>query len=513
MTGKYKAVASAIIIIALILAGLAGSVFYWHQRLRPQIIQESMTPPVSPHGATPGESSGNGTGPPPENATQIIRNVNSTCRLVKEPAEYFYICNMDGDSFKDVVTWTEDHNKTTGANNDSILILENGTTVINYTFKDISDTGIISIAVGDLTGDGLDDFVVNGVTGKYPSTIRKYTAISANGSILWQRTFSVFYLSIQYVVANVTGDSRNEVVVADDGNLTVFDSHGNTLWKKKLGKMWGSFMIRDVTGDSGEEIVYKVSDYEYEPTEIIVFDGKGAELWRTSGSGFTSGDLNIDGKEELIVSDSARVRAYNRNLKALWVHSMQNKTSQWSWGIFSFIDLTGDSVKDVVFGSGQTVLALDSNGTLLWNFTLGNGWLDICDMEAANTSDGVRIAVGSTFAGYDASRGSLSILSGNGSLVSSVEYDMYMGPVSIADLDGDGGKELVAHGHYRDWTKPSGGEIHILSLNGTDIFNETFAEDPHVLVADMENDRVAELLINRYGLWIYELADLMAGVG
>jgi hypothetical protein len=183
-----------------------------------------------------------------------------------------------------------------------------------------------SPSIGDIDGDGTQDFVVGG-GGTGPNTIYAY---DLNGNSKWSLVLpdgSGNNLSGYYprniVLANIDGDSGLEVIVTaipytlgDPGYIYVIDDNGVMIWFRKFSSM-PSFApaVGDFDYDGSQEIVLTTDD-----GWLHIFDALSGEYEYGSpyflGSGLRGpspvfGDIDGNGRLELVFGDlSGYVRVF-----------------------------------------------------------------------------------------------------------------------------------------------------------------------------------------------------------
>jgi hypothetical protein len=181
-------------------------------------------------------------------------------------------------------------------------------------------------SIGDIDGDGVQDFVVGG-GGIGPNTIYAY---DLNRILKWSlvlpdengNNLSGYYPR-NIVLANIDGDSKLEVIVTaipyslgDPGYIYVIDDNGFMIWFRKFSSM-PSFApaVGDFDYDGSQEIVLTTDD-----GRLHIFDARSGEYKygspyflgsRLSGPSPVFGDIDGNGRLELVFGDlSGYVRVF-----------------------------------------------------------------------------------------------------------------------------------------------------------------------------------------------------------
>jgi outer membrane protein assembly factor BamB len=219
-------------------------------------------------------------------------------------------------------------------------------------------------AIADLNGDGRPEIAVSGET---------YGAcVAADGKVLWRVPLSK-NAGGQPAVGDLDGDGHREVVFpCDDGLIRCCEPDGSVRWLWRTGAAASpSPVILDLDGDGRMEVVFGSSDRAV----TAAAGADGAQKWRFAirgdmDSALAAGDVNADGRPEMVVGDLAGGLYCIAN----------NGAEVWSTGIAAttecapaIADLDGDGRLETVVGdTGGTITCLDSTGQLLWQFEAPN---------------------------------------------------------------------------------------------------------------------------------------------
>jgi len=278
------------------------------------------------------------------------------------------------------------------------------------------------------------------------------------------------YVEASPAVADLDGDGTCEVVASsNDGNLYVLTAGGVLLpgWPKYLDRAYphtgGSHaqcspVLFDVDRDGSLDIVYNGSL----SNRTYVFDrfgrelrgwpqGYAAEEWTTTPA--IVADLDGDGSPEIVTGVAYTSTTPNQNKLHAW-HADGTPVDGWPviletywfspfWSIAA-ADVDGNGKADVVATDPLHVYVLDGTGSMHsgWpvqlDYDLGGHYVALGDLD----DDGkVEVVVGSTLSGK------LHVLDDDGR----VRFTMpiaSIGPPALADVDGDGGIDIIAGLEY-----------------------------------------------------------------
>ncbi len=269
-------------------------------------------------------------------------------------------------------------------------------------------------AVGDIDGDG--DYEIVG-TCYWDDLV--YAWHAENGELVdgdWPRAVGDYYysyLTANPVLADLDGDGDSEIIVglqssssSSDDNLYALQGDGSALWSRRFSSV-GPMSVADFDQDGNVEIALcgygpgMSSPYTY----ILDNNGQQIKRWRGGSTrGTVATDLDGDGQFEMVFCTDDSVQAVRVDGTTVWTTRINNPLD--TAGVMTVGDVDDDGrsevyVSCVVEADGFTftqLYGLDSQGQLLRD------------------------------------RGFPKAIMGNPD----------SGAMLIGDIDGDGGKELVA---------------------------------------------------------------------
>lgn len=369
-------------------------------------------------------------------------------------------------------------------------------------FFDTFDSSFGQSAIDDIDGDGKYEIVF----GCYRNDGMVYALNAEDGSLLWKFDASGSAEGCNdaaVLLFDITGDNKKEVIVASSCNPKTFclnGSDGSIIWTADTRGSDSPPVIADIDNDGYYEILHgefngyvicldaKTGEVKWEllvdpnswvqtaPTlvdlnndgtldfvvatwgfnensKFYAFDGATIEmLWSLDMNsvvyhGTAVADLDNDGKPELVIGDySGRLYAINgEDGTLLWDY----KENYYIGAPASIGDINGDGQCEVIFVSWNKAIALNSEGRLLWSYTIASGGTSFRGVVLSDiTGDNLPEVI------FGSSNGRVYALKGyDGSELWSLDLEEHIGkdfdidhaPL-IADFTGDGALELFIQG-------------------------------------------------------------------
>ena len=358
-------------------------------------------------------------------------------------------------------------------------------------------------AVGDLDADGIPNIVYVHMDNFF-SSAGKLVALNGDGSgTLWEAAPGQIAYGTPPAMGDLDGDGSPEVVavrIYEDNlfgpgefSLIAFDSAGQQIWES-VHFIEGEFDratavgIHDMDHDGDPEIVAGRVIFNSDGTVRGIGEhGRGSyglfqfgDFLIGEASVSAVADLDLDGTEELIVGNAA----YTPDGETLWSNGGDD-------GMVAIANLDSDPEGEILAITGNTVRAMDTDGSLLWGpiaipsanilATPAVGDLDLDGWPELVTAGG----------------NELYVLNHDGSTLwtASVTDESGATGASIFDFEGDGLPEVV----YIDEVEMAAydGATGALKFYSTEHSSNTMFDYP--VVADVDADDQAEIVVCHNG--------------
>lgn len=267
------------------------------------------------------------------------------------------------------------------------IMRNSGTEVMSFDAYTTRFRSGVRIAAGDLDGDGIDEIVVAPGPGAPPEV----KIFSSDGTLV--RSFfpydKAFRGGVSVAVGDLNGNGTAEIVIApatsSASQIKIFSP---------LGKLVGIFSaydrshrgginlaVGDIDGDGKEEII--TAPGPGRETRVRAFYANGKEAFSfnafprsvTGGVSVATGDLDGDGADEIVVAPAKNaqpeVRVYSST--GDWLRAFMVYDTKFRGGVnLSVFDSDGDGQNDIVTapgtGGGPHVRFFDGFGKLKQSF-------------------------------------------------------------------------------------------------------------------------------------------------
>ena len=372
---------------------------------------------------------------------------------------------------------------------------------------DSGGSGPDSVAVGDVNGDGNSDLVVatgGGSGACSPGGDGVVAVMLGNGDGTFQA--AVCYDSggpnaVSVAIGDVNGDGHSDVVVAnvcqsstncDDGGVSVLLGIGDGTFQAPVsygsgGYFGSSVAIADLNGDGRPDLVVTSAcpfgACSVDGTGVLsVLLGKGDGTFQPAvayspGGFYTASiavaDVNGDGKQDLVVANKC----------------LSSCPNEYGIGGVSVLLGIGD-------GTFQAPISYGSDG---YNASS----VVVADVNGDEMPD---LVVANLYENGDLSNGAVSVLLGNGdgTFQTPASYNSGAGDaesVAVADVNGDGMPDLVVANCSMDYYCSGNGAVSVLVGNGDGTFQVPVRYRSggkialSVAIADVNGDGRSDLLV------------------
>lgn len=364
--------------------------------------------------------------------------------------------------------------------NDSTLHVLNGEDGSLHWKYNIGGCGDVAPLIYDVDMDDTLDVVVPGSCNPKTFCFNGHT-----GKVQWATNSSGS--DSPPTVGDIDGDSLPEIIHGEfGGHVVCFNGEdGSKAWQITVdGNSWiqTAPALLDIDGDDDLDFIvgnwnfdtaHRVFAYEAN-TQNLLWSSTLPDDYMYHGASFA--DIDLDGKPEIVIGCyDGKLRVFEAESgKLKWDYSVQN--SFYIGAPTSLGDLNKDGKLDIVFMDAWTVEAVDAGGNQLWTYTNPDLGQSFRGAALADVNGDQYLDVT-----YGTSKGDVIVLNGlNGQVLYTVDLEAHYGDTFeidhgplVADFDGDSIIDVFVvggHAEYPDIWK-NYGRAYMISLgpgNGPD---------------------------------------------
>ncbi len=402
------------------------------------------------------------------------------------------------------------------------------------------------LLTGDMDGDGQGEVVIVGRDG--------YLAVlEADGKAVWQN--SLGEEAYAACLADLSGDSALELLIGGPRGVTALRGNGSSLWFYRTGSAVDAISASDVQNDGRIEVVAATNlEHVYELT------AEGTAIWHywpnPQGStgkvtGLAIADMDEDAQQEVAIAfdlpaderqtATGHIRLLDHDGRELWLRQQQSavlsiaaydpdgwgryviaagtaageflvlysdNSVRWQQTLDSSVirllagDLDGDQQGEIVVVAERRHVALDDDGSLLWDRSLKDQNTVDASLGNAEGSAGRPVAVLSSYPGVR--RSAVELIDLRGTTEESYLLPTSGSLVAFADLNMDGWAELLLYsGDSVQMISRARGAAHSRLTWSFDVQGEVTALD----AADVDADGRFEVIVGSQDQNVYVLKD------
>ncbi|MBN1510011.1 MAG: S8 family serine peptidase, partial [Sedimentisphaerales bacterium] len=319
----------------------------------------------------------------------------------------------------------------------------------------------------DINGDGRNEIIQSSVdflSYYYGGGMVNIWTQDGNSLPNWPVSMGSYGYPTSLAVGDIDGDGDYEVVAGSemDGAVCAYHVESGKIvdgnWPALVGGWYGYIaagpVLADLDDDGNSEILVALDLETMDMDGLIALQGDGSYLWQrryTSVGPMSVADMDRDGDVEIALS------GLGPGLTRVYTFILDNRGQQvarWKGGSpkgTAIADLDGDGETEMVFCTEQEVMAVHADGSTVWKTRVSDpmdaeGGICIGDLDG----DGLSEVYVTTFIEGDGFLfTNVYAFDHKGRLLADAGYPkMVMGDPTrtiplIADIDGDGGKELM----------------------------------------------------------------------